>query len=260
VAFESLTARGGRALEETRVLQPALTAVALAAHARLAEAGVRADVVAGHSLGEIAAWSAAGCVAKEDAIAIAALRGRLMDREAARHPGGLLALLDGTEATVRAALALGVTVGAINAPDEVVLTGDDAALRAVAAAFRARRLAVTGAWHGPAMAGAVEELRAALRAVKQRPSGAAFVSNRDGAVVADTGAIPDRLAEQIARPVEWTRALATIATRAPDLWITVGPGAVLRGLVRKSIQHARVLGTEDAGDLARTIAAWRGST
>jgi [acyl-carrier-protein] S-malonyltransferase len=260
-----LAERGGRALERTAVLQPVLTAIALAAHHRLASAGVSAEVIAGHSLGEIAAWSATGAVAPEDAVDVAALRGRLMEREAARRPGGLLALLDGAAATVEHALALGrargeIEVGAVNAPDEVVLTGDEVSLRAVAGALPCRRLPVAGAWHGPAMRGAVEELREALRGLPRRPARAAFVSNRHGAIVEREDEIPDLLAEQIARPVQWARALATIAAREPPALVTVGPGAVLRGLVRKApgLERARVLGTEDEGDLARTLAAWRG--
>ncbi|WP_437993953.1 ACP S-malonyltransferase [Sorangium sp. So ce145] len=267
VAIEQIAAQGGRALDRTEVLQPVLTAIALAAHRRLRAAGVRARAVAGHSLGEIAAWCAAGAIAPEDAVEIAALRGRLMAREAARRPGGLLALLDGTETAVRAAIAIGkkrgaIDVGAVNAPDEVVLTGDDAALRAVAAALPSRRLPVAGAWHGPAMAGAVEELRTALHALPRRPLEAAFVSNRDGAVLdADrAGEIPDRLADQIACPVEWARSLATLADRGVNDFITVSPGAVLRGLARKSaaLTRARVHGTEDARDLARTLEALGG--
>src|SRR5262249_51205009 len=158
----SLAARGGRALEATRVLQPVLTAVALAAHARLEAAGVRADVVAGHSLGEIAAWSAAGCISPQDAVGVAAPPRRPVGAEAARAPGGLAALLDPTESALRTALSLGVTIGAYNAPGEIVVTGDEASIRAVLARLPSKRIVVEGAWHGPAMQGAVEELRAAL--------------------------------------------------------------------------------------------------
>jgi [acyl-carrier-protein] S-malonyltransferase len=257
-----IAAQGGRALERTAALQPVLTAVALAAYDRLASAGVSAAVVAGHSLGEIAAWSAAGCVAPEGAVDAAALRGRLMEREAARRPGGLLALLDG--AALDEALALGrkqgeIEVAAFNAPDEIVLAGDLAALSAVAAALPSRRLPVAGAWHGPSMRGAVEELREALRALPRRPARTPLVSNRDGARVTSEEALPDLLAEQIARPVRWAEALATLAAPPPPTFVTVGPGAVLRGLVRKApgLARAQVLGTEDEADLSRTLAAWK---
>jgi [acyl-carrier-protein] S-malonyltransferase len=261
-----LSARDGRALERTAVLQPVITAVALVAHGRLMAAGVSAAVVAGHSLGEIAAWSAAGGVAPEDAVDVAALRGRLMEREATRRPGGLLALLDGRADALEEALAVGrahgeIEVGAVNAPDEIVLAGDDAALRAVAAALPSRRLPVAGAWHGPAMRGAVEELRAALRGLPRRPAHTPFVSNRDGAKVMSEEVLPNLLAEQIARPVRWTEALSTIAAHEPDAFVTVGPGAVLRGLVRKApgLSRAVVLGTEDEADLSRTLRAWKGT-
>jgi [acyl-carrier-protein] S-malonyltransferase len=262
--------RGGRELERTEVLQPTLTAIALFVLGELRAGGCKADVVAGHSLGEIAAAAAAGWLTPEDAVEIAALRGRLMAREAARRPGGLLALRSGDEERVERALELGrasgaIAVGAVNAPDEVVLTGDLAALRAVAAAFPSTRVPVAGPWHSDAMTGAVEDLRTALRsAVRSGPAGGgerdlqvAFVCNRDGSILTDGQTLADHLAEQIALPVQWTRALDTLARFGVTDYVTVGPGATLRGLLYK---HAgpgappRVHSTEDARDIAKTQA------
>jgi [acyl-carrier-protein] S-malonyltransferase len=265
VPFPVLLERGGRALERTEILQPVLTAVALHAARALVDAGLTPSAVAGHSLGELAAWSAAGAVTPGDAIDLAALRGRLMAREAERSPGGLLALLDGSDAAIARALAAGsphgsLTIAAWNAPDEIVLTGPHAALAAAAAVVPSRLIPVAGPWHGPAMAGAVEELRRALHATTRRPLVCAFLANRDGRAAA-ADAIPDLLAEQLTHPICWTRTLETLSVLGITDHVTAGPGAVLRGLARKCLgANTRVHGTEDTADRRRTLAALRGSS
>lgn len=251
--------RGGRALERTEVIQPALTAVALVALRALTAAGIRPDLVAGHSVGEIAAWSAAGGPHAEEAVPLAAARGRWMAREAALHPGGMLAVVDGP-AACRVAL---VHLAAHNAHDEWIVSGAEDALAAVMAAMPARRLDVVGAWHSPAMAGCVAELRNAMRLASRGEergearvaSPARFVANQTCEVAApDT--IPDRLAGQLVAPVQWVRTLRTLAEEGLTDVVTVGPGKVLRALVRRNLGDAlRIHGTEDPADLARTLAA-----
>jgi [acyl-carrier-protein] S-malonyltransferase len=255
-------------LDRTEVYQPVITAVALAAARALAAAGIAPAVVLGHSLGEVAAWSAAGCIPAEAAVELAAARGRLMAREAAAHPGGMVALATAEEPLIEAALAAGRSAGALdvaarNAPDETVLTGDEAAVRAVLAFAPAvaTRLPTPGAWHSPAMAGALDEWRAALRAVDRAEPRCAFVANRTGDVVASGYEIPDLLAEQLVRPVAWTQALATAAAGARAL-VTLGPGAVLRSLWHRNTGRGNartipVLATEDERSLAETVATWR---
>jgi [acyl-carrier-protein] S-malonyltransferase len=234
-----LLARGGSQLFRPEVLQPALVAVCLGVFRLLERAGVGPALVAGHSLGELSAWAACGCVAAEDAVAIAALRGRLMAREAAHRPGGMLALRNADRDTCERALALGASAGSIclaahNAPDEWILSGDHAALAQVAARFSAVRLAVAGPWHSPAMAGAVAELEEALEAIARRPGRARFVANRDGRIAAEDD-IPALIAGQLVRPIEWVAALHTVAGAGCRRLIAVGPGKMLRGLVRRSL-------------------------
>src|SRR5204862_5747814 len=148
-----LLARGGRELARPAILQPALVAACLCVAAELADAGVQPAVVCGHSLGELAAWAAGGQVAAHDAIAAAALRGRVMAREAERHPGGMVAV-HGGPAELRRALTAGRACGSLvlaaeNARDEHVVSGTEPALAAVLAAVPSTRLPVAGAWHSP---------------------------------------------------------------------------------------------------------------
>ncbi|MEZ4309205.1 MAG: acyltransferase domain-containing protein [Polyangiaceae bacterium] len=121
-------------LDRQMVYQAMMTALSLSAAEALSRAGVRPSVVMGHSLGELAAWAAGGAFSPRKAIRLAALRGRLMGREAGSNPGGMVALSTGDGAAIKAALAEGgsrgrLCVAAYNAPDEVVLSGDEPAIR-----------------------------------------------------------------------------------------------------------------------------------
>jgi [acyl-carrier-protein] S-malonyltransferase len=254
--------RGGQHLERTDVLQPALVAACLTVASRLAQAGVRPAVVAGHSVGEIPALAVAGGVSFEDAIAVAAVRGRLMAREAALRPGGMLALLEPTSGALEAAIALGARHGviglaAINAPDQCVLAGEVRSLEAVAAEFPSRRLAVTGAWHCDLMAGASQELLGEFRALRVSPLQTTFVVNRTGQALRETDDVCDVLAGQLVRPVQWMASLDTLETMGVTDIITVGPGRILRGLVRKNLGSRVRVHTTDF-DLDRTIEQLKG--
>ena len=252
---------GGRVLSRTEVLQPVLTALCLGIHRELRATGIRPRFVAGHSLGEIPACAAAGLLEDRAAVELAALRGRLMACEAERRAGGMLALLGVSPKAVEDALTLGASGGEVqlaawNAPDEAVVAGSKEALRRIAAEFRSVPLNVAGAWHGPGMAPAVELLRQALRrAVRSRPD-AILVCNRSGQAVDDLESVPDLLAEQLVRPIQWAATMRTMAEAGVSHFVTIGPGRVLRGLLRKSLgPKVLLLGTESPADFSCTVEA-----
>jgi [acyl-carrier-protein] S-malonyltransferase len=180
-----------------------------------------------------------------------------MARAAAQHPGGMLRVTCDREACERAVAAAAragaICIAAHNGPDEYVVSGEPAALALVAAQLPATRLAVAGAWHSPAMAGAAEELAAALAAVPRRPLRARLIANRDGRFV-DAADVPERLAGQLVRPIEWVASLATLeaATPAPARMLAIGPGKLLRQLVRRCLGEAREVEIVDG---ERAIAA-----
>jgi len=229
--------RNPRHLDLTEVLQPLLTAQVLGIDCILRSLGLRPDAVAGHSLGEIAAWSAAGVISREEAVDLAALRGRLMARQAKVFPGGMLALLveDPGPAVELGRRHGSVEVAARNAPREWVLSGDGAALGAVAASFSSVPLRVAGPWHGTGMEGAVDELRRAVAAAERRPPAVALVSGSDGRIVESPGEMPETVAGMLLRPVDWVRTLGTILDLGVTDLVTIGPGKVMRGLVRKNL-------------------------
>lgn len=247
--------RGLPELRCTDVAQPALTAVCLAIYEAITERGVRPDVIAGHSLGEVAALAAAGVWSSETAVQLAAERGRLMAAAAAAAPGGMLALKAKSPHEVRAAIAIGASAGRIevaaeNATDEWVLTGDKPALMAVAARFPAVLLPVAGPWHSAGMASAEASFRQTLARVKLCPPRCRLVMNRDGQLVKDGAALVDLLAGQLTRPIAWVTAMETLTALGTRTWIVVGPGRALRGLVRKHVgPEARVLLIQDERDV-----------
>jgi [acyl-carrier-protein] S-malonyltransferase len=236
--------RGGPDFARTSVIQPLLTAVALGAWAALAEAWAatytKPSHVVGHSLGELAAWSAAGAFDARAAIELAAVRGRVMEREAALHPGGMIAVtcsadeIDGHLLAGRAAGAL--CVAGVNTADEYVLSGDAAALAAVAARARTTRLSVSGAWHSPAMAGGVDEVRAAVPAI--HTTHATVVTNRTGNTVRRGEDIASLLAEQLVRPVLWRASLQSLHAGGVRHHVILGPGKVMRSLIVRNLDPA----------------------
>lgn len=285
-------------LDRTEVLQPVLAAVGLSIVEHLSRRGVTPDVVLGLSAGEIPALAAAGGVSIEQAISLCALRGRLMAREAARHPGAMVALATSDPAVVERSLAFGREAGALeiashNGPDETTLTGDLAAVLRVLSKceVQATRIPTSGAWHSSLMEGALSEWRSALDETSISPLHAAMVANRTGDVVPSGPDAPQAiralLAEQLVRPVEFRRALSTVRARC-DAVVMIGPGAVLRALWHRNVgasgrtvvdsshvssrrdaglhpqernapeKHASLEDTEDERSLRATIRALRG--
>jgi [acyl-carrier-protein] S-malonyltransferase len=250
--------RGGPALERTDVLQPLLVAVALGAHQAALDAGLRPDLVAGHSLGEVAAWSAAGCVDAADAVCLAAERGRLMAEAAVARPGGMAAF--GSADEVARALPAGLACGpfglaAHNAPDEWVLSGAEPALAAALQAAPGRRLRVSGAWHSTLMAPAREPLREAALAVPARRGGVQLLSNVTGATVGAEERIPGLLADALTAPVRFAALLACAARLGATDVVVLGPPKVVRGLVRRNLPGLPVHLVSEPGDAARVAEA-----
>ncbi|MGH7613593.1 MAG: ACP S-malonyltransferase [Gemmatimonadales bacterium] len=239
---DELFALGGRALARTELLQPALTGLCLGIHLDLVERGVQPDLVAGHSLGEVAACAASGLFSPEDAIALAAERGRLMARQASRHPGGMV-VTDVEEAEVRRAVTDAdrcgfAAVAAFNSPSQIAVSGNRASLARVRELIGTTSLGISGPWHSPAMAGAVGELRNRVGSLALAPLRCPLISNRTGDIVERVEGIPSLLAEQLTHPVQWVRSMQTLVRIRVTEVLTIGPAKILRGLVRDCVGHA----------------------
>jgi malonyl CoA-acyl carrier protein transacylase len=227
-----------RADESTRFAQPAIFCAALAGWSRLRDE-YQPELMAGHSLGEISALVAAGAMDVEDGLKLVAARGRLMqDAADASGDGGMLAVRPkDRDELQRAADEAGLTVANDNSPEQVVLSGPDAALQRAEDELReqgarVKRLAVAGAFHSPAMDAAVPEYRERLAEVEfHEPSVPVF-----SCVTAEPFDDPrERLAQALTNPVRWLDVMRALDERGADHFVETGPGKVLTGLVKRSL-------------------------
>jgi [acyl-carrier-protein] S-malonyltransferase len=225
----------------TRFAQPALYCASIALWVRAGEP--EADFVAGHSLGELGALVAGGGLSVEDGLWLAARRGRLMQQVAAEQPvGGMLALLGDEDTSRRVAAAHGLTVANDNAPGQLVVSGSEEDLEAAANASRgerlkAMRLAVRGAFHTEAMAPAMPDFRDALDQIAVEEPRFPVFSSITARPFDD---IRERLVDALVRPVRWRETLFALRDRGVDRFIEVGPGKVLKGLVRRTLPDVEV--------------------
>jgi [acyl-carrier-protein] S-malonyltransferase len=235
-----------RLSEGTRFQQPALFLCSVAAwDAWREEAGEEADdaiAAAGHSLGEYAALVAAGSLEFDDAVALVDTRADAMADAGDADAGGMVAMLGGDGRAVRElADRLGLVVANDNAPGQLVLSGPIEAVSEAEevareeAGARARRLDVTGAFHSPLMEPARERLLAALQATPVAEPRIAVYSNGTAAPFRDIRA---ELAENLLRPVRWRETLLAMRAAGVERFVELGPGSVLTGLVKRTLQAA----------------------
>lgn len=227
----------GQIAEGTHFAQPAIFCASLAHYQ---QAGSPAgEVVAGHSLGELAALVAGGALAAEEGLRLAVVRGRLMEEAAQAAPGGMMAVLGGEEAEVRQLAArFGLTVANENAPGQLVLSGPTEALGEArrelrAAKLKAIRLPVAGAFHSPLMKAAAERFREVLDGVEFGAPAVPVFSSTAAAPFADPR---DGLAAALTQPVRWQATLERLYDDGTRTFLESGPGDVLTGLVRRTLR------------------------
>ena len=223
----------------TQFAQPALYCASVALWIRAGSPG--ADFIAGHSLGEVGALVAGGSLSLEDGLWLAARRGRVMQEVSATCPvGGMLALLGDEETSRRIATAHDLTVANDNAPGQLVVSGpkddlDAAAGEAKSERLKAMPLAVSGAFHTEAMAPALPEFRAALEEIDVQAPRIPVFSSITAEPFDD---VRSELAEALVRPVRWRETLLALRNRGAERFVEVGPGKVLKGLVRRTLPDA----------------------
>jgi malonyl CoA-acyl carrier protein transacylase len=233
-----------RVEESTRFAQPAIFCASLAAWEAFS---LQPAAAAGHSLGELAALTAAGVLAREDALELVVLRGRLMAE--ADDTGSMIAVIGGTpEDAQEIADAAGITVANDNAPGQVVLSGPRELLARAeeVARERGRRtlpVDVAGAFHSPAMAPAVEPFRAALDGVEVGEPEFPVFSCASTRPFED---VREELAHALIRPVRWRETVLAMHEAGARRFVEVGPGKVLARAGKRILPDCPVAPLEEA--------------
>ncbi|WP_351237593.1 SDR family NAD(P)-dependent oxidoreductase, partial [Streptomyces sp. NPDC002133] len=245
VVFAEGAAEAGSAdadlLHETTYTQPALFAVEVALFRLLEHHGVTPDLVAGHSVGELAAAHVSGVLTLADAAKLVAARGRLMQ---AARPGGAMIAIEAEEDEVTASLAgheAEVSLAAVNGPASVVVSGDATVAGRIADEWRergrrVRRLQVSHAFHSPHMDAILAEFREVAAGLDFRPPAIPLVSTVTGALAtAAELTSPDYWVRQIREAVRFLDATHELARQGATVFVEVGPDAVLTALVRDAL-------------------------
>ena len=231
-------------LKRTENTQPALLTVSTAAFRVLDELGYRADVVAGHSLGEYSALVAAGSLSFRDAVRLVKKRGQYMQEAVPLGTGAMAALLKLPEGKLdqvleEAAQGEVVTAANLNSPDQIVIAGNAGAveramnLAKAAGAKRAVPLPVSAPFHCPLMKPAQERLQADLEQTQFRDLSTPLINNWQAREIRTSGEARHGLVQQVPSPVRWTDSMRRIAAMGVTRFVEVGPGAVLIGLCRQ---------------------------
>ena len=253
-------------LRKTINTQPALLTASAASLALLQERDITPYAVVGHSLGEYSALLAAGSLTLENAVRAVRERGRLMYEAGLETPGTMAAIVGLTEEEIEQILketadAGLVQIANLNTPTQIVISGEVDAVRAVmdiAATSNARRvveLNVSGAFHSDLLRAASEGLERVLQGISIERPQCVFVANVTGGALEDPKDIRRRLVEQIVSPVRWVECTKALVNRKASLFIEVGPGNVLRGLLRKIDPEVRTMSAGTMSDIEKLSAA-----
>jgi [acyl-carrier-protein] S-malonyltransferase len=255
-------------LRLTENTQPAILTVSIAACRVLAAHGVEPSLAAGHSLGEWSAYVAAGTLRFADAVRAVKARGRAMQLAVPPGEGAMAAVLSLAAGQVaeacleaEAETGLAVAVANLNSPTQTVISGALAAVERAAAlakakgARRAVMLPVSAPFHCALMQPAQQEVARVLATLSLADPRIPVAANVTAGLVSTAAAARDALTRQVTGAVRWVDCMNSLVAAGASLFIEVGPGKVLCGLLRQIDPAQKSLNVEDAASLETTLAA-----
>lgn len=254
-------------LKQTVNTQPALLTTSVALYQAFASHGITPDYVAGHSLGEYSALTAAGSLSFEEAVATVRARGGFMEQAVPSGQGAMAAVLGG-EREALAALCEDITsqgqlveLANMNCPGQIVVSGSKEGVEQLVSrvkeigAKRAIPLEVSGPFHSSLMKPAAQKLEAQLSAINIQDAKVPVVANVTARPVTDNTQISSLLVEQVYSPVLWQDSINWLIEQGVDTFVEIGPGSVLAGLIKKIDKTVAIYNVQDLESLEATVAA-----
>ncbi len=250
-------------LNKTEFTQPAILTMSVAALRLMEEKGVKADYLAGLSLGEYSALVASGVFEFEEAVCLVRKRGRFMTEAVPEGAGAMSAVLalesDKIQEACDEASSFGkVMIANYNAPGQIVIAGDAKAVEEAEklvvekGAKRAVRLNVSGPFHTCLLKPASDRLNAELKNVKINDMSIPVVTNLTGDIIAGKNDVIDTLTKQVMNPVKWEQSVRKLIDLGVDTFIELGPGKTLCAFVKKISKDVAVYNVEDLKSLEKT--------
>ena len=252
-------------LKLTENTQPAILTVSTAAYRALEKRGIAPDFVAGHSLGEYSALVAAGSLDFADAVKIVRNRGRYMQEAVPPGEGAMAAIMglppgEVTDLCKQAADQEVVTPANLNSPEQTVISGSAGAVKrgveiaSQKGAKRAVMLPVSAPFHSPLMEPAQRRLERDLRAAAFGPLRFPLITNADAEAISSGEEAREALIRQVTLPVRWHDSIREMVERGVNIFVEVGPGKVLCGLLKQIDPAQKFMNVEDAASLEKTLA------
>ncbi|EUJ31217.1 ACP S-malonyltransferase [Listeria cornellensis] len=248
-------------LTKSENAQPALVSTSVAILKALETYDIKADFVAGHSLGEYSALVAGGFLSAEDAIYLVHRRGKLMEAAVPNGQGAMAAIL-GLDRETLGAITDSVTtegddvqLANLNCPGQIVISGTVAGVEKageqakIAGAKRVLPLAVSGPFHSKLMVPAAEQFQGELEKITFQDGTIPVVNNIDAKATTDKNAIPEKLVQQIYSPVLWEDIVTNLVAQGVDTFVEIGSGKVLSGLIKKINRDVTILAAGDAASV-----------
>jgi [acyl-carrier-protein] S-malonyltransferase len=252
-------------LRMTEITQPAILTASTAAWRVLKDKGISPAFTAGHSLGEYSAHVAAGTMSFSDAVRTVRNRGKYMQEAVPVGVGAMAAIL-GMDLEKLTAVCADAALGEvcqpanINSPEQVVISGQTAAVERAAklaserGAKRAVMLSVSAPFHCTLMMPAQERLAADLKSVQFRRAEVPVVCNVDAVLLEEADPARDALVRQVTGAVKWDQSMRLLMAKGIQIFVEVGPGKVLCGLMRQIDRSKTCLNVGDESSLQKTLA------
>ena len=253
------------ALKQTVNTQPCIVTMSIAAlEALKSQLDIKPDYVAGHSLGEYCAMYEAGVMSLETTLKAIQKRADLMNASA--NGGAMAAILNASEEQLKAGLEEGSKVGYVdvanyNSPAQVVITGDENAVKAASDYLLAngvRRvvpLAVSGAFHSKFMKNAGHEFESFVSSLDLNNASIPVITNVDASATTESSDFKVKMPKQIYSSVHWTQTIEKMVSDGVEIFVEIGPGKVLAGLNKKIAPDAKVFNIYDKASLDAAIAS-----